>query len=165
MFSRYAKGQEYGLHADNAVMSDSDGWPFRTDVSFTLFLSDPETYVGGALLISDLAGEREYRPEAGRIVFKNGPVDFSGIRNRYIKEHRGWSDSPQEDFLTFREASRIAYLAKGTIVGTNASYDLAVVKVDRRGLPTVPLGDSALVRVGDVAIAIGAPLGLDGARH
>jgi putative serine protease PepD len=52
--------------------------------------------------------------------------------------------------------------AKGTIVGTNASYDLAVVKVDRRGLPTVPLGDSALVRVGDVAIAIGAPLGLDG---
>jgi 4-hydroxybenzoyl-CoA reductase subunit alpha len=54
----------------------------------------------------------------GRIVFQNGPVDFSGIRNRYIKEHRGWSDSPQEDFLTFREASRIAYLAKGTIVGT-----------------------------------------------
>jgi 4-hydroxybenzoyl-CoA reductase subunit alpha len=54
----------------------------------------------------------------GRIVFKNGPVDYSGIRSRYIKEHRGWSDSPQEDALTFREASRIAYLAKGTIVGT-----------------------------------------------
>ena len=69
MFSRYAKGQEYGLHADNAVMSDGDGWPFRTDVSFTLFLSDPETYVGGALLISDRGGEREYRPEAGCIVF------------------------------------------------------------------------------------------------
>jgi 4-hydroxybenzoyl-CoA reductase subunit alpha len=45
-------------------------------------------------------------------------VDYSGIRSRYIKEHRGWSDSPQEDALTFREASRIAYLAKGTIVGT-----------------------------------------------
>jgi 4-hydroxybenzoyl-CoA reductase subunit alpha len=54
----------------------------------------------------------------GRIVFKNGPVDYSDIRSRYIKEHRGWSDSPQEDALTFREASRIAYLAKGTIVGT-----------------------------------------------
>jgi putative serine protease PepD len=52
--------------------------------------------------------------------------------------------------------------AEGTVVGTNPSYDLAVVKVDRRGLPTVPLGDSAQVRVGDVAIAIGAPLGLDG---
>jgi len=54
----------------------------------------------------------------GRIVFKNGPVDFSGIRDRYIKEHRGWSDRPREDALTFREASRMAYLAKGTIVGT-----------------------------------------------
>jgi 4-hydroxybenzoyl-CoA reductase subunit alpha len=54
----------------------------------------------------------------GCIVFKIGPVDFSGIRKRYIKEHRGWSDSPREDALTFREASRIAYLAKGTIVGT-----------------------------------------------
>ena len=52
--------------------------------------------------------------------------------------------------------------AKGTVVGTNPSYDLAVVKVDRRGLPTVPLGDSSQVRVGDVAIAIGAPLGLEG---
>ncbi len=68
MFSRYAGGQEYGLHADNAIMSDVDGWPFRTDVSFTLFLSDPETYVGGALLISGPAGEREYRPDAGCIV-------------------------------------------------------------------------------------------------
>ena len=54
----------------------------------------------------------------GRIVFKNGPVDFSAIRNRYIKEHRGWTDSPQDDFLTFREASRVAYLARGTIIGT-----------------------------------------------
>jgi len=52
--------------------------------------------------------------------------------------------------------------AEGTIVGTNASYDLAVVKVDRRGLPTLDLGDSGRVRVGDPAVAIGAPLGLDG---
>ena len=51
---------------------------------------------------------------------------------------------------------------KGEVVGTNASYDLAVVKVDRRGLPVVPLGDSSRVDVGDVAIAIGAPLGLEG---
>jgi putative serine protease PepD len=51
---------------------------------------------------------------------------------------------------------------KGTVVGTNPSYDLAVVKVDRTGLQTVPLGDSSQVRVGDAAIAIGAPLGLDG---
>ena len=52
--------------------------------------------------------------------------------------------------------------AEGTVVGTSASYDLAVVKVDRRGLPTVTLGNSDDVEVGDAAIAIGAPLGLDG---
>jgi putative serine protease PepD len=52
--------------------------------------------------------------------------------------------------------------AKGTVVGTNASYDIAVVKVDRTNLATVPLGNSANVQVGDTAIVIGAPLGLEG---
>lgn len=50
----------------------------------------------------------------------------------------------------------------GKVVGTSDSYDLAVVKVDRKDLPTVTLGNSAAVHVGDTAIAIGAPLGLDG---
>ncbi|MCF8142991.1 MAG: molybdopterin-dependent oxidoreductase [Deltaproteobacteria bacterium] len=54
----------------------------------------------------------------GRIVFKRGTPDFEPIRTRYIKEHRGWKDQPAGDDLTFREAARIAYLAKGTIVGT-----------------------------------------------
>ncbi|MEI8260975.1 MAG: trypsin-like peptidase domain-containing protein [Actinomycetes bacterium] len=52
--------------------------------------------------------------------------------------------------------------AKGTVVGTSPDYDLAVIKVNRTSLPTLPLGDSSKVRVGDSAIAIGAPLGLDG---
>lgn len=50
----------------------------------------------------------------------------------------------------------------GTIVGTNVSYDLAVVKVDRTGLPAFALGNSKAVKVGDAVIAIGAPLGLEG---
>lgn len=49
-----------------------------------------------------------------------------------------------------------------TIVGRNRSYDLAVLKVDAADLPTVALGDSDSVSVGDPAIAIGAPLGLEG---
>ena len=68
MFSRYGPGQQYGLHADNASMYDVDGWPLRTDLSFTVFLSDPETYEGGALLLRDLAGDREFRPAAGSAV-------------------------------------------------------------------------------------------------
>lgn len=50
----------------------------------------------------------------------------------------------------------------GKVVGTSPSYDLAVVKVAREGLPVLSLGDSDIVRVGDLVVAIGAPLGLDG---
>ena len=50
----------------------------------------------------------------------------------------------------------------GKVVGTNVSYDLAVVKVDRTDLPAFALGNSKAVKVGDAVIAIGAPLGLEG---
>ncbi len=52
--------------------------------------------------------------------------------------------------------------ADAEIVGRNSSYDLAVLKVDAANLPAARLGDSAQVTVGDVAVAIGAPLGLEG---
>ena len=52
--------------------------------------------------------------------------------------------------------------ATGTLVGADAGYDLAVVKVERTGLPTLELGSSEAVRVGDIAVAIGSPLGLQG---
>jgi 4-hydroxybenzoyl-CoA reductase alpha subunit len=54
----------------------------------------------------------------GFIEFDRDDVDFSELRTRYIKEHRGWTDHPDSEKLTFKEASRIAYLAKGSIVGT-----------------------------------------------
>jgi 4-hydroxybenzoyl-CoA reductase subunit alpha len=56
---------------------------------------------------------------------QNGLIEFSGmvpnfetLRVNYMKEHRGWVDSPKEGPLTFKEAARLAYLKKGTIVGT-----------------------------------------------
>ncbi len=49
-----------------------------------------------------------------------------------------------------------------TLVGANPGYDLAVLKVDRTGLPAVTLGSSSALEVGDAAIAIGSPLGLQG---
>ena len=56
--------------------------------------------------------------EEGKVLFKGGPGDFEKFRTYYTKEHRGWTDSPGGDYLTFKEAARMAYLAKGTIVGT-----------------------------------------------
>ncbi|KRE61162.1 trypsin-like peptidase domain-containing protein [Nostocoides sp. Soil756] len=49
----------------------------------------------------------------------------------------------------------------GTVVGTDASYDLAVVKVSGARLAPLPVGRSSEVVVGDQVIAVGAPLGLD----
>jgi Do/DeqQ family serine protease len=49
---------------------------------------------------------------------------------------------------------------KATVVGTDAPSDLAVLKVEARSLQTLPLGDSDNVRVGDVALAVGNPLGV-----
>ncbi len=95
MFSRYCPGQHYGVHADNAIMYDERGWPLRTDISFTLFLSDAATYQGGALLIRDLAGDREFRPEAGSaVLYQTGQLHSvtpvtSGVRLACV----GWMQS------------------------------------------------------------------------
>jgi putative serine protease PepD len=51
--------------------------------------------------------------------------------------------------------------AEAKIIGRDDSYDLAVVRVDRRDLPVLALGVSSTVVVGDPVIAVGAPLGLD----
>lgn len=63
MFSRYVGGDAYGFHVDDPVMGE-----IRTDLSFTLFLAEPETYEGGALLIDGLDGEREVKLPAGSVV-------------------------------------------------------------------------------------------------
>ncbi len=51
---------------------------------------------------------------------------------------------------------------RAKIIGTDESYDLAVIKVDRKHLPTLSFGDSDALEVGQPVIAVGAPLGLTG---
>mgnify|MGYP004521878847 CR=1 FL=1 len=50
---------------------------------------------------------------------------------------------------------------EGTIVGTDSQTDLAVIKINKDGLTAAELGDSDAVQVGEFAMAIGSPLGLD----
>jgi PKHD-type hydroxylase len=61
--SRYREGQTYGLHVDDALMGG-----LRTDLSFTLFLSVPDSYEGGALILEDMTEARAYKPDAGDLV-------------------------------------------------------------------------------------------------
>jgi PKHD-type hydroxylase len=63
LFSRYQPGHGYGTHVDNALIGGA-----RTDVSFTLFLSDPASYDGGELIIDTSSGEEAFKLEPGSLV-------------------------------------------------------------------------------------------------
>jgi PKHD-type hydroxylase len=67
MISRYQSGMSYGSHVDNALMGNGSAM-MRTDLSMTLFLSDPLSYDGGELVIETHQGEQEIKLEAGSAV-------------------------------------------------------------------------------------------------
>jgi PKHD-type hydroxylase len=69
LFNRYGIGQHFGVHVDNAVRGDHlTGMRIRTDLSVTLFLSEPEDYDGGELLVEDHYGAQEIKLPAGHLV-------------------------------------------------------------------------------------------------
>jgi PKHD-type hydroxylase len=69
LFNRYQAGQAFGTHIDNAIRQIT-GTPHRvrTDLSATLFLSQPDEYVGGELLIEDTYGVHEVKLPAGHLI-------------------------------------------------------------------------------------------------
>lgn len=69
LFNCYRTGDAFGYHIDNAVRAVRDsGERIRTDLSSTLFFSDPEDYDGGELVIQDTYGTREIKLPAGDLV-------------------------------------------------------------------------------------------------
>ena len=75
LFNRYAGGQSFGFHVDNAIRYDrSRGGAdaIRTDVSATLFLSAPEDYDGGELVVEDTYGVQRVKLQAGDMVLYPG---------------------------------------------------------------------------------------------
>lgn len=69
IFSRYEVGMTYGSHTDVALMGvDVPEHATRTDLSLTLFLSDPESYDGGELVIQTHVGEHRFKLPAGSCV-------------------------------------------------------------------------------------------------
>ena len=71
LFNRYraTDGHHFGIHVDNAVRGDRlTGLRIRTDLSVTLFLSEPDEYDGGELVVEDLYGSHEVKLPAGDLV-------------------------------------------------------------------------------------------------
>lgn len=68
-FNRYATGETYGLHVDGAIMRiPNSNDVMRSDMSMTLFLSEPDEYEGGELIIQTEFGEQRVKPKAGDAV-------------------------------------------------------------------------------------------------
>jgi PKHD-type hydroxylase len=102
MISRYKPGKKYGTHVDDALMCG-----MRTDVSFTLFLAEPETYEGGALVIETAAGEQAFRLAAGSMIVypsntlhRVSPVE-SGERMAAVGWARSFVRSPERREILF----------------------------------------------------------------
>ena len=68
LFNRYEGGQSFGNHVDNAIRQSATGMRIRTDVSATLFLTEPEEYDGGELMIEDTFGVHSVKLPAGHMV-------------------------------------------------------------------------------------------------
>ena len=69
LFNRYGPGMSFGNHVDNAIRGhEPTGVRIRTDLSATLFLTDPADYDGGELLVEDTYGVQRVKLDAGSLV-------------------------------------------------------------------------------------------------
>lgn len=67
-FNCYQNGGSYGTHVDNAILTLASGETMRTDLSATVFLSEPDSYEGGELIIETTYGAQEIKLAAGDMV-------------------------------------------------------------------------------------------------
>ena len=73
IFNRYDVGMTYGSHVDNAIMGEPAG--IRSDVSATLFLSQPDSYEGGELVLQEHQSEKRIKlPAGGMVVYASTNV-------------------------------------------------------------------------------------------
>jgi PKHD-type hydroxylase len=69
LFNRYEGGQTFGTHVDNSIRTHrATGGRIRTDLSCTLFFSEPEEYDGGELVVEDTYGSKSVKLGAGDMV-------------------------------------------------------------------------------------------------
>lgn len=69
LFNRYEGGEAFGDHVDNSIRRlDGTDFRMRSDLSATLFLSEPDSYKGGELVVKDLFGEHRVKLPAGDLV-------------------------------------------------------------------------------------------------
>jgi PKHD-type hydroxylase len=123
LFSRYEPGMRYGSHVDDALMQG-----MRTDVSFTLFLSNPESYDGGELVIESASGEDAVKLAAGTLVAYPSTTlhQVAAVTRGERLAAVGWArsfvrDPAQREMLFDLDTARRQMFARE---GKSAEYDL-----------------------------------------
>ena len=114
------------------------------------FMDDPA--------LRELFGER-FRQQAPRSEERVERGLGSGVivsADGYILTNHHVVDGAEEIRVDLNDGRTLA----AKVVGTDQPSDLAVLKIEATGLPVLPLGDSDKARVGDVALAVGNPLGI-----
>lgn len=127
------------VRSERKVKAEAADNPFANDPMFRQFF-------GGKIPQMQQKPQIERGLGSGVIIESNGTI----LTNNHVVEG---STTVKVDLPDKR-----SFTAK--VVGTDAASDLAVLKIESANLPVLPLGDSDKVRVGDVVLAIGNPLGL-----
>lgn len=130
--------------------------------------------------VVSIQAERDARrPRAGTQQRRNVPPGFEEFFNQLDPRQQGPAESSGSGFIVSKDgyiltnnhvvdgADRVKVLMsdrrefKAKIVGRDPQTDVAVLKIDGSGLPTVGLGDDQKLRIGEWVVAIGNPLGLN----
>ncbi|MBA4072395.1 MAG: serine peptidase, partial [Gemmatimonas sp.] len=130
--------------------------------------------------VVSIQAERDARrPRPGTQQRRNVPPGFEDFFNQLDPRQQGPAESSGSGFIVSRDgyiltnnhvvegADRVKVLMsdrrefKAKIVGRDPQTDVAVLKIDASGLPTVGLGDDQKLRIGEWVVAIGNPLGLN----
>ena len=114
MFTKSLKNMQYGRHIDNPFMSSG-----RSDLSFTISLTDKSTYSGGELIIEEMNSEKEFKLNAGEIIIYPSTYLHSvkKIKNGERIVCVGWIESyvksiEEREYLFDLDAGAKALLAK-----------------------------------------------------
>ena len=92
-----------------------------------------------------------------------GNVPTSGVGSGFIYDSNGWILTNRHvvsDAQTLTVELKDGRRFEGRVYGIDTLTDLAIVKVDQTGLPTAPLGRSDGLKIGQLVVAIGSPLGM-----
>jgi serine protease Do len=127
------------IHTSKIVKPKNNEMPFFNDPFFRQFFGDQF----GNLRPQP---QRETSLGSGVIITSDGTV----VTNNHVVD--GASD------IKVDLADKRDFTAK--LIGTDPQSDIAVLKINATGLPTLPVGDSAHLQVGDVVLAIGDPFGI-----